>query len=70
MFLRALLRVLNTRFFGIRFTFNYLIRDFKAKSGRDSELKVCTGGGMPKGTLGMTGLHEISGRDYRIEEPY
>ena len=45
------MRVLNTRFFGIRFTFNYLklgIRDFKAKSGRDSELKVCTGGGCQK----------------------
>ena len=25
---------------------------------------------MPKGTLGMTGLHEISGRDKGIEEPY
>ena len=25
---------------------------------------------MPKGTLGMTGLHEISGRENGIEEPY
>ena len=45
------------------------IRDFKAKSGRDSGLKVCTGGGMPKVTLGITGLPEIWGRDYGIEKP-
>ena len=32
------------------------IRDFRAKSGRDSGLKVCAGGGMPKITLGITGL--------------
>ena len=25
---------------------------------------------MPKITLGIKGLHEILGRDYRIEEPY
>ena len=25
---------------------------------------------MPKITLGITGLHEILGRDYGIEEPY
>ena len=43
---------------------------FKAKSGQDSGLKVCAGGGIPKTTLGITGLHEISGRNYRIEEPY
>ena len=46
------------------------IRDFKAKSGRDSGLKVCSGGGMPKITLGVTGSPEISGRDYGIEKPY
>ena len=46
------------------------IRDFKAKSGRDSGLKVCSGGGMPKITLGVTGLPEISGRDYGIEKSY
>ena len=46
------------------------IRDFKAKSGRDSGLKVCAGGGMPKIALGITGLLEILGRDYGIEEPY
>ena len=45
------------------------IRDFKAKSGRDSGLKVCAGGGMPKVTLGITGLPEIWGRDYGIEKP-
>ena len=46
------------------------IRDFKAKSGRDSGLKVCAGGGMPKVTLGITGLPENLGRDYGIEQPY
>ena len=25
---------------------------------------------MPKITLGITGLHEILGRDYGIDEPY
>ena len=25
---------------------------------------------MPEITLGITGLHELLGRDYRIEEPY
>ena len=60
------------RLFGIR-DFPYLklgIRDFKTKSGRDSGLKVCLGGGMPKITLGIMGLHNILGRDYWIEEPY
>ena len=28
------------------------------------------GRGMPKITLGITGLHKILGRDYGIEEPY
>ena len=46
------------------------IRDFTANSGRDSGLKVCAGGGMPKITLGITGLLEILGRDYGIEKPY
>ena len=57
--------------FGIQ-DFPYLkfgIWDCKAKSGRDSGMKVCAGGGMPKVTLGITELHEILGRDYRIEEP-
>ena len=35
------------------------IRDFKAKSGRDSGLKVCAGGGMPKIALEITGLLEM-----------
>ena len=59
-------------FFGIQ-DFPYLklgIRDLKAKSRRDSGLKVCAGGGTPKLTLGITGLHEILSRDYGIEEPY
>ena len=63
---------LGFRFFGIR-DFPSLklgIRDFTAKSGRDSGLKVCAGGGMPKIALGITGLLEILGRDYGIEEPY
>ena len=49
---------------------NLGIRDLKAKSGRVLGLKVCLGGGMPKITLGITGLHEILGRDYGIDEPY
>ena len=63
---------LGFRFFGIR-DFPSLklgIRDFTTKSGRDSGLKVCAGGGMPKIALGITGLLEILGRDYGIEEPY
>ena len=57
---------------GIR-DFPYLklgIRDFKVKQERDSGLKVCTGGVMSKITLGITGLHEIMGRDYKTEEPH
>ena len=49
---------------------NLGIRDLKAKSGRVLGLKVCLGGGMPNITLRITGLHEILGRDYGIEEPY
>ena len=68
---RPLLTVPN-RFSGI-WDFPYLklgIRDLKAKSGRDSALKVRAGGGMPKITLGITGLRGISGWDYGIEEHY
>ena len=68
----TLLQRVTNRFFGI-LDFPYLklgIRDLKAKSGRDSGLKVYARGGMPKITLGITGLHEILGRDYGIEEPY
>ena len=57
-----LLRVLN-RFYGIR-DFPYLklgIRDLKAKSRRDSGLKVCAGGGTPKITRGITGLKDPIG---------
>ena len=68
---RSLLSV-SDRFFGIR-DFPYLlgIRDFKAKSGKIRDWTYaweleC----MPKIILGATGLHEILGRDYRIEEPY
>ena len=64
------MRVTN-RFFGIR-DFPYLklgIRDLKAKSGRDSGLKVYARGGMPKITLGITGLHEILGRITGLKNP-
>ena len=60
------------RFLGI-WDFPYLnlgIRDFTAKSMRDSELKACAGGGMPKITFGIMGLLEVLGRDYGIEKPY
>jgi len=53
----------------VQWIFPYLklgIRDFKVKQERDSALKVCAGSKMPKITLGITGLHEIMGRDYKI----
>ena len=53
-----------SEFFGMR-DFPYLrrgIREFKAKSGRDSGLKVCAGGGVPK--------IKNNPRDYGIEKPY
>ena len=50
--------------------FKFEIRDLKAKSGRGLGLKVCTGSWTPKITLGITGLHEILGRENDIEEPY
>ena len=54
------MRVLN-RFSGIRDfpTLKLGARDFTTKSGRDSGLKVCAEGGMPKITLGITGLLEF-----------
>ena len=62
-------KVLN-KFFGI-WEFPYLkIEDFKAKSERDSELKVCAGGGLPKITRGITRLQEDLGRDYGIRETH
>ena len=60
------------RFLGIR-DFPYLrlgILDYKAKSGRDSGLKVCAGDEIPKIPLGIMGLHEILSRDYGTEDPY
>ena len=33
-------------------------------------IETMFGRGMPKITLGITGLHKILGRDYVIEEPY
>ena len=56
--------------FRISLIFKLGIRDLKAKSEWVSGLKVCLGGGMPNITLAITGLHEILGRDYGIEEPY
>ena len=40
------------------------------KSGQDSGLKASREVGCGKITLGITGLHEILGRDYGIEERY
>ena len=54
-------RVLD-RFFGIR--------DFKAKAGRDSGLKVWVRVRMPEITLGITRFQEVLVRDYGIEKPY
>ena len=42
-------------------------RDFEAKRGRDSGLKMCSGRGI---TIGITGLRESIGRDYLIEVLY
>ena len=46
------------------------IRDLRAKSRRDSGLKLSGRVRMPEMTLGITGLHEILSRDYGIEGPY
>ena len=43
---------------------------FKAKRGQDSGLKVCSGCGISKITVGITALRENLGQDDRIEEPY
>ena len=59
---------LPNRVFGMR-DFKAGIRDFKAKLGRDSGLKVCTGYGMPKITIGITRLREDLVRDDGIEAP-
>ena len=60
-------------FFGIR-NFPYLrlgIRDLKAKGGASFGNESLIGrSGMPKITLGITGLHEILDRDCRVEKPY
>ena len=56
-------RVLD-RFFGIRDS------EFKSKIGTRFGIEIMFGRGMPKITLGITGLHKILGRDYGIEEPY
>ena len=56
-------RVLD-RFFGIRDS------EFKSKIGTRFGIEIMFGRGMPKITLGITGLHKILGRNYGIEEPY
>ena len=43
---------------------------FKAKRWQDSGLKVCSGCGISKITVGITTLRENLGQDDRIEEPY
>ena len=56
-------------FFGMR-DFSYLktgTRDFEAKRGRDSGLKICSERGI---TIGITGLQENIGRDDLIEVLY
>ena len=45
------------------------IRDCTAKPGRGSGLKVCARGGMPKITLGITGLLEILVGITRLRNP-
>ena len=53
-------------FFGMR-DFSYLktgTRDFEAKRGQDSALKICSGRGI---TIGITALQENIGRDDLIE---
>ena len=59
-----LYRRLLDRFFGIRDS------EFKSKIGTRFGIEIMFGRGMPKITLGITGLHKILGRDYGIEEPY
>ena len=43
---------------------------FQSKIGQDLGPKVCARVRMPQITLGITGLHEILGKDYGIEEPH
>ena len=45
-----------------------ILKKYRAKI--DSVLDVCAAGGLRKTTIGTTGLNEILGRDYGIEEPY
>ena len=64
-------RSVPKRFFGIR-DFPYLkLGIFKQTRGEIRDLKFCAGvaGGMLNITNMITGWHEISARDYGIEEP-
>ena len=45
-------------------------RNFNGKSGLDSGMKACTGGGQPKIDIEIIGLTEILGRDYGIEKSF
>ena len=67
--IRPLIQRVFNRFFGMR-DFSYLkvgTRDFEAKRGRDSGLKICSGRGI---TIGITGLQENIGRNDLIELLY
>ena len=48
------------------------VRDsgFESNIGASFGIESMHGSGMPSITLGITGLHEILSRDYKIEEPY
>ena len=60
-------RVSNT-FFGMQdFPWGSGFGILKRNPGEIRDWKVCAGGGMPKITLGITGLPEILGRDCGIE---
>ena len=64
-------RRVSNMFFGMRdFPWGSGFGILKRNRGEIRDWKVCEGGGMPKITLGITGLPEILGRDYGIEKPY
>ena len=56
--------------FGISLVLSSGFGIWKQNRGEFGVLKVFLGGGMPKISLGITGLHEIFGRDYGIEVSY
>ena len=62
-------RVSNTFFRMQDFPWGSGFGILKRNPGEIRDWKVCAGGGMPKITLGITGLPEILGRDCGIENP-